>query len=197
MPQRGLGSMQGSSSTKSLLPPKLVFHQRSYSTKGHLPLKVVFHQRLSSTEGHFLPKVVFHWRSSSTEGCLPSKVISHQRLSSTEGSLPLMVVFHRRLSSTKGCLPPKVVFLQMSSSINQNTLVGTRTQPGRPTIWKRHNPEETIRSWLVYDLFTTCSCQDSLDLFITCKSIIHHLFMKSQTWLSISYGLPIIARTCS
>ena len=51
MPQSGLGSMQGSSSTKSRLPLKLVFHRRLSSTKGRLPLKVVFHRKSSSTEG--------------------------------------------------------------------------------------------------------------------------------------------------
>ena len=37
MPQSGLGSMQGSSSTKIHLPPKLVFHQISSPTEGRLP----------------------------------------------------------------------------------------------------------------------------------------------------------------
>ena len=37
MQQSGLGSMQGSSPTKSHLPPKVVFHHRSSSTKGRLP----------------------------------------------------------------------------------------------------------------------------------------------------------------
>ena len=43
MPQSGLGSMQGSTSTKSRLPPKVVFYHRSSSTKGRLPIEVVFH----------------------------------------------------------------------------------------------------------------------------------------------------------
>ena len=47
--QNGLGSMQRSSSTKSHLPPKGVFHCRSFSTKGRLPRKVVFQRKLSST----------------------------------------------------------------------------------------------------------------------------------------------------
>ena len=89
MLQSGLGSMQGSSSTKSRLPLKGVFHHRSSSTKGRLPPKVVFNQRLSST------KVVFHWRLSSTKGRLPTKVVFHQRSSSTKGHLPPKVVFHQ------------------------------------------------------------------------------------------------------
>ena len=87
MPQSGLGSMQGSSYTKSRLPPKVVLHPRSYSTDSCLPLKVIFHRR-----------------SSSTDGCLPLKVAFHQRLSSTEGCLPLKVVLQQRSSSTKGHL---------------------------------------------------------------------------------------------
>ena len=42
LPQSGLGSMQGSSSTKSRLPAKIVSHCRSSSTKGRLPPMVVF-----------------------------------------------------------------------------------------------------------------------------------------------------------
>ena len=49
MPQSGLSSMQGSSSTKICLPLKVVFHQKLSSTKGRRPPKVVFHQRTSST----------------------------------------------------------------------------------------------------------------------------------------------------
>ena len=82
-PQSGLGTMQGSSSTKSHLPPKVVFHHRSSFTKDRLPSKVVFHQKSSSTEGRLPPKVVFHQRSSSTEGRLPLKVVFHWRSSST------------------------------------------------------------------------------------------------------------------
>ena len=63
MPQRGVGSMQGS--TIGLLPPKVFFHRRQSSTKGRLPLKIVFHQKSSSTEGRLPPKVVFLQRSSS------------------------------------------------------------------------------------------------------------------------------------
>ena len=59
MPQSGLGSMQGSSSPKSRLPPKVVFHHRSSSTNGRLPLKVVFHQRLSSTYHSTLVHLIF------------------------------------------------------------------------------------------------------------------------------------------
>ena len=77
IPQSELGSIQGSSSTKSRLQPKVVFHRRSFSTKGPLSTKVIFHRK-----------------SSSTEGCLPPKVFFHQRSSSNRGGLPLKVVFH-------------------------------------------------------------------------------------------------------
>ena len=99
MPQSGQGSMQGSSSTKSL-PLKVVFHRMLSSTKGHLPLKVVLHQWLSSTKGCLPLNVVFLWRSSFAEGNPPAKVTSHWRSFSTEGHLPPKVVFHRRLCST-------------------------------------------------------------------------------------------------
>ena len=116
--------MQGSSYTKSRLPPKVVFHPRSYSTDSCLPLKVIFHRRSSSTDGCLPLKVAFHQRLSSTEGCLSPKAVFHQRSSSIEGRLPPKVIFHRRLSSAEGHLPPKGVFLQRASSINHNTLVG-------------------------------------------------------------------------
>ena len=41
MPQSGVGSMQGSTAY-GRLPMKVIFHQRSSSTKSHLPPKVVF-----------------------------------------------------------------------------------------------------------------------------------------------------------
>ena len=88
MPKSGLGSMQGSSSTKSHLPPKVVFHHRSSSTKGRLPPKVVFHQKSSFTKGRLPPKVVFHWRVPSTKCRLPPNVAFRRRLSSTECRLP-------------------------------------------------------------------------------------------------------------
>ena len=81
--------------------------QHARITKSHLPLKVVFHQRSSSTEGHLPPKVVFHQRSSSPKGCLPPKVFFQRRSSSIQGHLPLKVIFHRRLSSIKGRPPIK------------------------------------------------------------------------------------------
>ena len=59
MPQSGLGSMQGLSSTKSCLQPKVVFYRRSFSTKGRLSTKVIFHRKSSSTEGRLPPKVFF------------------------------------------------------------------------------------------------------------------------------------------
>ena len=92
------------------------FILESSSTKSHLPSKVVFHKSSSSTKGRLPPKVVFHWISSSIEGHLPPKVVFHQRSSSTEGRLPpkvaflLKVIFKWRLYSTNGSLPPKVVF---------------------------------------------------------------------------------------
>ena len=75
MPQSRLGSMQGSSSIKRRLPPKVVFHNRPSSTKGCLPPKVVFHRKSYSTKGHLPSKVVFHQRSSSNIGRLPPKVV--------------------------------------------------------------------------------------------------------------------------
>ena len=65
VPQSGLGSMQGSSSTESHLPQEVIFHRRLSSTIGRLPPKVNFHQRSSSTKSRLSPKVVFHQWSSS------------------------------------------------------------------------------------------------------------------------------------
>ena len=74
MPQNGLCSMQGLSSTNYCLPLKVVFHRKSFSPEGRLPPKVVFLQRSSFSKGRLPTEWVFHRRLSSTKGCLPPTI---------------------------------------------------------------------------------------------------------------------------
>ena len=117
--------------TKSRLPSKFVFNQKSSSMKGCLPSKAISHQRLSLIEGHLsskdffinghlLPKVIFHKMSPTKEGHLSLKAFFHQwfyhtRLSSIKGRLPSKIVFHQRSSSINGRFPLKVVFHHVKS----------------------------------------------------------------------------------
>ena len=145
MPQSGLGSMQGSSSTEGLSPPKVVFHQRLSSTVGNFPPTVVFQQRSSSTKGGLSLQVVFYRRSSSTEGvfhrrCLPPKV------SSAEGCLPPKVVFHRRMSSTYHNTLVDLIFVRTVNISSSKSQPLTLLRSGIRFFWTNKLNETNTRT---------------------------------------------------
>ena len=100
--------LQKLSTIKDCLSLKVVFNWRVYlcSTKSRLPSKVVFHQKSSSIKYHLLSKAVSHHWLSFINSNLPPKVLFQK------GFLPSMAIFHQRRSSIKGCLPSNVVFYQ-------------------------------------------------------------------------------------